>query len=131
LNAVLIILCGALAWRTARARNFSAHRRWALRTFIVACGVWFQRVGYLAWFMVMQGPVGVTKKLDGPFDVFWSFACYLLPLALLELYLRAQASGHDGRKRVAAAVIAGFTLLMAVGIVGATMFLWYPLMRIA
>jgi hypothetical protein len=130
-NALLIFVFGALAWRTARARDFRAHRPWALRAFFVACGVWFQRVGYLAWFVVMQGPVGVTKRLDGPFDIVWSFACYLLPLALLELYLRAQASTQDSHKRIAMAVIGGFTLLMAVGIVAAGWLLWRPLMRLA
>jgi Predicted membrane protein (DUF2306) len=130
-NALLIGVFGMLAWRAARSRDFRAHRVWALRAFIVACGVWFQRVGYLAWFMVMQGPVGVTKRLDGLFDIFWSFACYLLPLALLELYLRAQASGDHRRQRVAAVVIGVFTLLMAVGSAGAAVLLWYPLARIA
>jgi uncharacterized membrane protein len=131
LNAVLIFAFGTWAWRMARAREFQAHRAWALRAFIVACGVWFQRVGYTAWFIVMQGPVGITNRLDGPFDVFWGFACYLLPLALLELYLRAQASTSAQLKRTAAAAIAGFTLLMAVGIGGAAAFMWLPLIRVA
>jgi hypothetical protein len=93
--------------------------------------VWFQRVGYIAWFILWQGPVGITKKLDGPFDMFWSFGSYLLPLALLELYLRAQTSRDARLKRGAAAVIAVFTVLMALGIVGATLFLWLPLVRAA
>jgi hypothetical protein len=131
LNAMLIFAFGTWAWRAAITRDFRSHRVWALRAFIVACGVWFQRVGYIAWFIVMQGPVGITKKLDGPFDMFWGFACYLLPLALLELYLRAQTSQSVLHKRIAVGVIGLFTVFMALGVVGAAIFMWLPLIRIA
>ena len=36
LNALLIMAFAGLAWRAARARDFAAHRRWALRLFAVA-----------------------------------------------------------------------------------------------
>src|SRR4051812_45657087 len=54
LDAVLILLFGTLAWRAAIERRFASHRRWALRTFIVANGVWFTRVGFI--------PVNVLKR---------------------------------------------------------------------
>jgi Predicted membrane protein (DUF2306) len=129
LNGVLIIAFGALAWRAVRAHNFAAHQRWALRTFIVAFGVWFQRLGYFAWFMVMQGPVGVGEKMDGAFDIFIGFACYLLPLAVLELYLRAKESSSAKLRTFAASVICFFTSLMVVGIVAQAVLAWLPLLK--
>jgi hypothetical protein len=127
LDAVLIVGFAFMAWRTARARDFVAHRRWALRTFIVASGVWFMRAGYFAWFIVMQGPVGVKKGMDGAFDFFWAFGCYLVPLAVLELYMKAKDSDNPKLKLASAIVLGVFTLLMTIGIAGAAFLLWRPL----
>ena len=56
------------------------------------------------------------------------FACYLLPLALLELYLRAkEKAGTRGRLAMAGTLVV-FTALMGVGIFGAYMAIWRPLL---
>jgi hypothetical protein len=125
-NAVAIVLCGAMAWRTALARDFAAHRRWALRTWLVANGQWFFRVGIFGWLLLNRGPVGMGANFDGPVIVIWSFGCYLFPLAMLEIHLRA-GSARRGRT-AAAAALAVLTLLMLVGIFGAYMFLWRPVL---
>src|SRR5207253_1370504 len=93
INAVLIMACGAMALRHALARRFDLHRRWALRLFLVVSGVWFFRIGLMAWLVINQGPRGFDPKtFQGPFLTFLAFAQYLLPLLVLELYMRAQAS---------------------------------------
>jgi hypothetical protein len=89
LDGLLILGFGAMAWLRARQLDFAAHRRWALRTFVVASGVWFMRVGYMAWGLVTGG-AGIEQGMSGPFDLVWAFATYLLPLAILELHLRAE-----------------------------------------
>ncbi len=127
-DAVLIIVFAVLAWRTARARDIAAHRRWALRTFVVAGGVWFMRLGYFGWILINQAPVGITKNMDGPFDRFIAFGCYLVPLAVLELYLRVKDAGSPRLRLSTAAAMFACTGLMGVGIVGATLFLWMPLL---
>lgn len=127
-DAVLIIVFAVLAWRTARARNIAAHRRWALRTFVVASGVWFMRLGYFGWILINHAPVGITKNMDGAFDRFIAFGCYLVPLAVLELYLWAKASGSPRLRFSTAGALLASTLLMAIGTVGATLFLWMPLL---
>jgi uncharacterized membrane protein len=129
LDGVLIVAFAIMAWRAARTRDFESHRRWALRTFIVASGVWFMRLGYIAWFIINQGPVGVTKKMDGPFDLFWAFGCYLVPLAVLELYFFAQRSRHTSMKVATAITITVGTVFMSIGVVGASMFMWLPLLK--
>lgn len=128
LNAALIIACCVMAWRNAVARDFTAHRRWALRAFLAASGVWFLRLGYTAWIILNQGPVGIAKDGTGPFDIFVSFANSLVPLIMLELYLRAQRSTNPVHKLATATALIVSTLIMGVGIFGAYMFFWKPLL---
>ena len=126
INGILIMIFAVMAIRTARAFDLESHRRWALRTFLMVNGVWFFRVGFMAWIVINQGPVGSTDNLDGPFDIVWSFANYLLPLAVLELYLYAKDNGTPTVKIATSIGLFLLTLLMGVGIFGAYMFMWSP-----
>lgn len=130
LNGILIILCAALAVRSAITRRFAAHRRWVLRLFLAVSGAWFYRVGLFLWLLINQGPAGFDiDTFEGPALTFLSFANSLVPLAVLELYLRAQAgAGAPGRVVMAAAVFV-LTVAMAIGIAGATIGMWLPIIR--
>ena len=130
LNAILIILCAAFALRSALTRRFAAHRRWVLRLFMVVSGAWFYRVGLFLWLLLNHGPVGFDlETFQGPALTFLSFANSLVPLAVLELYLRAQApSGAPGRLAMAAALFV-LTVAMGIGIFGATIGMWLPIIR--
>ncbi|MEO8927204.1 MAG: DUF2306 domain-containing protein [Caulobacteraceae bacterium] len=127
-NAALIVVFAALAWILASRRDFAAHRRWALRTYMVANGQWFFRVGLFAWIIVNGGPVGIGKNFDGPFVIAWEFGCYLLPLAVLELYLRAKDKAGPGGRLAMAGALALLTVLTVVGIAGVYMFMWRPVL---
>lgn len=48
INAVLILVAATLVLRHALARRMEPHRRWALRLFMLASGVWFFRVGLMS-----------------------------------------------------------------------------------
>lgn len=127
LDAVLIILFSALTLKYALARQIATHRRWALRLFMVASAVWFFRVGLMFWIFINQGPVGIDMQtFTGPFLSFLSFADYLIPLALLEMYLRAKTSQNLSVIVFSATLIVVATLAMGIGIVVATMGLWLP-----
>jgi len=129
-NGLAIMVCAALAWRHARARRVLQHRRWALRLFVVVSGVWFFRVGLMAWLMVHQAPVGFDPKtFTGPFLTTLAYAQFLLPLALLELVFRAQDSGRRGFVIATSVAVFVFTALMALGLVGATLMMWWPRMH--
>jgi len=121
LNAVLILAFAALAWRAALRRDVSVHRRWALRLYLVANAQWFIRVGVFAWFLLNRA-VGVKAGFSGPFFYFADFACYLLPLAVLELYLYAQHKAGPGGRFAMAGGLVVLTALMAVGMFGFSMF---------
>ena len=121
INGVLILSFAGLAWRTAVARRFAIHRRWALRLYLVSNAQWFLRVGVFAYFIVNMG-LGRKVGMGDPFLQFWTFGCYLVPLGVAELYLRAKDGAGPGARATLAAGVVVLTLLMTVGILGFTMF---------
>ena len=126
LGAVLIIFCAVMALRFAIARNFTIHRRWALRLFLVASASWFIRLGF-ALTLVLLGPIGFdSTTFSGPLVTFWSFAQYLLPLGVLELYLWAQDRPGALRRMATAGVLFALTLAMGAGIALNAMGSWVP-----
>lgn len=132
LNGVLVMVFAAMALRTALARDFRTHRRWALRLFLAAGGVWFIRIGLALSLLLNKGPWGFDPKtFQGPFLTFISFASYLLPLAVLQLYLRAQdRAGAPFRLAMAGGLLA-LTVAMGVGIFAATLVMWVPRVKAA
>lgn len=124
LDGLLILTFGAQAWVAARRRDFAAHRRWALRTFIAASGVWTMRIGYIAW-GGLTGGAGIARGMSGPFDLFWGFATHLLPLAVLELYLRAERGGPLAQRAMAGGLWL-ISLLILGGSLGAWLAMWWP-----
>jgi predicted membrane protein DUF2306 len=127
INGVLILACAVMAWRTAVARDFGAHARWALRLFLVVSGVWFFRVGLMFWLAVNGGPVGFDpKSFSGPFLTFLAFAQYLLPLAVAEAYTRARTGGSAAARLATAVALAAAAAAMALGILVAARVLWLP-----
>lgn len=126
-NAVVILVCAALAGWHARARRFAEHRRWALRLFVAVSGVWFFRIMLLGWILANQGPVGFDPRtFTGPTLTAIAWGQFLLPLAVLELFLRVQAGGSPGARRTLAIAVWVLTLLTLGGIAAATLVLWAP-----
>jgi hypothetical protein len=131
LGAVLIMFCAGMALRYAMARDFTTHRRWALRLFLVASGSWFIRLGFTLT-LILFGPIGFDQTtFSGPLLTFWTFAQYLLPLGALELYLRAQDRPGALRRVVTAGVLFVLTLAMGAGIAAVTIGSWVPNVKAA
>ena len=128
-NGVLILIFTAVAWRHAAGRRFAAHRRWALRAFMVVSGVWLLRVGIMAWVIVMGGGLGMNRAMSGPANIVLQFGSYLIPLAVLEVYFHAQRSLQATPKRLAAGLILLMTAVTALGVAGAVAFMWWPYMK--
>lgn len=126
-DGALILIFSALAWRRAVQRDFEAHRRWAMRAFLAVNGVWFLRVGLMAW-AIASGGLGMNKTLSGPADVVLQFGAYLIPLAMLEAYLRAGRSADPAARRLTAAAMALAAAVTALGVFGAIAFMWGPYM---
>jgi len=127
LNAILMWLFAAMALRYAMARDFKTHRRWALRLFLVVSGSWFYRIGFFLAIVLNKGPFGFDPStFTGPFPTFMSFANYLFPLAILEIYLRAQDRPGALRRMATAGLLFVLTLVMAGGLLAVTMAIWVP-----
>lgn len=113
-NGALILMFAALAWRAAASRNIASHRRWALRTLMVVNGVFFLRLLFSGWVLITQ-----SEPSTSVFYTF-EFAAFLLPLAILELYLRARDGGGPLLRTTATAAVFGATAYMALGTFGFT-----------
>lgn len=131
-NAALIWLFAGLALHYAIARDFRRHRRWALRLFLVVSASWFIRIMLFLTFLVFKGAVGFDPTtFTGPYLTFLSFAQYLIPLAVLELYFLAQDSPGALRRLAMAVMLFVLTLAMAVGLFAVTMGIWVPQVKAA
>lgn len=124
LNAVLILAFVACAWRAVRNRNVASHRIWATRLFLVVNGTWFMRVGVRAWMVLSGGAFGADT-----FFSYWSFAAYLLPLAVYELYLRAKTAGPSVQHAMAACLVV-MTIVMGIGQIYTFFRSWAPLVSL-
>lgn len=127
-NATLIISFSIAAWRTARQRDFVAHKRWAIRAFLMVSGVWFFRIGYGIWILGTGFQMfGAEADLTGPFDRFLSLGHSLVPLLILELYFLARSShSSHNLQRGVVALLAACCLLLTVGMVMVAMVFWWP-----
>lgn len=127
LDALFILAFAGLAVHTARTGRFEAHRRWALRLYLVGTAVWFFRISFSLWLMIHGRPVGFDPDtFTGPFPTIITFAQTLVPLGILELYLRARDGGSAIGRFATAGLLTVLTLLTAVGTFAAFMILWKP-----
>ena len=132
LMAVLIMLCAAMALRYAMARDFKTHRRWALRLYLVVSASLFIRAGLLLSIVLNRGPFGFDPStFRGPFLTFISFAQYLVPLAILEIYFRIQERGRATGRFAMAAGLFALTVVLVVGIFAVTTAIWLPQVKAA
>ncbi|MBP6014196.1 MAG: DUF2306 domain-containing protein [Alphaproteobacteria bacterium] len=128
LNAVLLMFCAGQTIGHVWAGNIDVHRRWALRTFMLMNGVWFLRVGMMAWMFGKIGLLGGPKEFDASFYAFWTYGSYLVPLAVLDLYFWTQDRGGAGVKVAMAGLLVLLTTAMGAGIAGAAIAIWWRLL---
>jgi uncharacterized membrane protein len=121
INGLLILTFAFLALRAALARRIAVHRRWAMRLYLVSNAQWFTRVGVFSYFAINQA-LGNPVSIRDPFLSFWAFGCYLVPLAVLEMYLRARDGSSPLAKGAVASGLVALTLIMGVGIFAFGMF---------
>lgn len=128
LNGLLILAFAVLAWRSALQRDFVRHRRHALRTFLLVNGVWFLRIGIMLAGLALT-PLGIQIDYQGMAFVGVSFASWILPLAVLELYLRAERSQRALARYAMAMALGLLALVTLAGSAAAAAFMWLPPLR--
>ena len=127
LNGFLILLFAVLAWRSALRRDFVRHREHALRTFLLVNGVWFLRISMMLAGLALA-PMGTKIDYRGAVFIGVSFASWMLPLTILELYLRAQRSRRDAPRYAMAITLGGLAALTLLGSAAAAAFMWWPVL---
>lgn len=131
LDALLIMLFASLALRHAVARNFAAHRGWALRLFMVISGSWFVRIIFGASSLIGFGLTGHAPAFGNTEFNLMSFGEYLLPLSVLELYVRIKDHGGTAPRVALAAGLWLLTALTGLGIAAQTFGDWLPKLQTA
>jgi uncharacterized membrane protein len=114
-NGLLILSFAFLALRAVRSRDLVVHRRWALRLYLVANAQWFLRVGFFSYFVVSSALGHRVQNSDVVFQL-WPYGCYLVPLLVLEIFLRAKDSRSALMKSAMAGCLILLTIVMCVGI---------------
>jgi len=126
LNGLLILFAVYQTWRHAISKRFELHMRWAIHTFFLVNAVWSFRLFLMGWYMVNQGPNGNTGNVDGPVDIFFSFACYLIPMAVAELYFWANRQQNARRLWTTTIVVSIGALVTLTGVIAGIMMMWWP-----
>lgn len=127
INAVIIMVSAVLAVRYAIKRKITIHRRWAIRLFLACSGVWFFRVGLMAWIFAWGGPVGFDpKSFTGPFLSVLGIMVYVAPQVFAQLYFMAQDNRQQAAKIGAATMMGALMLVTIWGVFAATLGMWLP-----
>lgn len=128
LNGLLILCFAIFAWRSALRRDFTVHRRHALRAYLLVNGVWFLRIGIMLAALVLA-PLGVKIDYEGTTFIAVSFASWVVPLAILEAYFRAERSPRAMVQYAMGGALAVLALATVAGSLAAIAFMWWPVLR--
>jgi hypothetical protein len=126
LNGILIVIAVVFTWRYARAKQFDVHMRWAVHALLLVNGVWFFRLYLMAWYVANQGANGNTENLDGPMDIFISFACYGIPMIIAECVFWAKRQKQGFRIWAVSALTVMGASITLLGVVAVIFMMWIP-----
>ncbi len=122
INGILILTFAYLTVRKAIDKDINSHRKWAIRLFLVSNAQWFLRLGVFSY-LVSGTMLGLNPATSDPFFPFWTFGCFLVPLATLEMYFYAKEKGTAKFKLISSGILVALTVLMLIGMLGFTPFL--------
>lgn len=122
INGFLILAFAYFTVRCAINKKIANHREWALRLFLVSNAQWTLRVGVFSY-MVSGSILGLNPAFGDMFFPLWTFGCFVMPLAMLQLYFYAKRKTSSQLKFVASGLLCVLTLFMIIGMVGFTPFL--------
>lgn len=122
INGFLILTFAYLTVRLAIKKDFSAHRKWAIRLFLVSNAQWILRIGTFSY-LVTGNMLGMNPAFGDPFFYMWTFGCYVLPLLILQLYFYANEKSSNSVKCITSGLLFMITILMIMGMIGYTPFI--------
>ncbi|MCG7547381.1 DUF2306 domain-containing protein [Pseudoalteromonas sp. Of7M-16] len=122
INGILILTFTYFCAKTAIRKDIRNHKKWAIRLFLVSNAQWILRIGVFSY-LITGTTMGLAPAFGDPFFPMWTFGCFIVPLAMAELYFFASETQSQKVKWLAAGCLCVLTLLMLVGIMGFTPFL--------
>jgi uncharacterized membrane protein len=129
---VLVLLCASMALRYALKRDFATHRRWAWRLYLLVASGLFIRSGVSLAAMIAAGTGAFDlTSVKGSVLISLTFAQYIVPLAILELYFWTQRRGGRAARLAMAAGLVATSLTMGAGVAAASMAVFVPSFRTA
>jgi hypothetical protein len=73
-----------------------------------------------------QGPNGNTANIDGPMDIFLSYACYGIPMLIAECVFWAKRQKQASKTWAVTVVTSIGALITLMGVAAAIMMMWIP-----
>ncbi|MCH8620521.1 DUF2306 domain-containing protein [Undibacterium sp. TS12] len=122
--ALIIMFCATRAIQAAMARNFVLHRQWALRLYLSMSTALFLRAGLFLAFLI-------PADYQEAYAIVVNYAQFVLPLTMLEVYLRISHQSGNARRYAIAASMLVLTLVMGGGLAVVTQANWLPQIRMA
>lgn len=122
INGFLILGFAFMALYCVKKRDIKHHRQWAMRLYLVSNAQWFLRVGTFGY-LIGGSILGMNPGFGDLFFSLWTFGCYVLPLAALQLYFYAMDTRNAMVKYATSGILAGLTVFMITGLIGLTPFL--------
>ncbi len=130
--AVLVMLCASMALRYALKREIATHRRWAWRLYVLMSSALFIRSGITLAAMIAAGTGAFDLTvLKGSVLTFMTFAQYVVPLGVLELYFWTQRRGGHVARLVMAVGLVAISLTLSAGVAAASVAIFVPSIRTA
>jgi len=129
---VLVLLCAAMALRTAMRRDFATHRQWAWRLYLLVSAALFIRAGATLAAMIAAG-LGTLdlSVLKGSVLTFLTFGQFIVPLAVVQLYFWTQRRGRRLARLSMAAGLVAAGLVTGAGVAAASIVIFVPSLRTA
>ncbi len=129
---VLVMVCAAMALRTALKRDFVTHRRWAWRLYLLVSSALFIRSGVSLAAMIASGTGAFDlTALKGSVLTLMTFGQYIVPLAVLELYFWTQRRGGRAARLAMSAGLVAIALTTGAGVAAASIGIFVPAIRTA
>lgn len=126
ITAILILSFSFITIRHAAKRNLDAHHRWALRLFLITSAFWFVRLGvYASAYYANFTNISFREIIPTVFATV-HIAKIIIPLSILELYLRSTNSSKSVFQYAVAGLITLSALLTSIAIYAVASMGWLP-----
>ena len=125
IQAGLVVIFSYYAIKHAIQKNYSQHRRWALRLFMVVYSAFFLRIIIIAW-ALPTGGMGIDFETGTGWFIDTIAIGQYMTLAILEGYFYVTEKGSRKSKMLYCALFIALSLITLAGTALLVIFNWAP-----